>query len=125
VNFEIEDQALDPTTTVLNLRGEVDLYAAPELKRHVDGAIRRGKRRVILDLSDATFIDSTTLGIMVGGMKRLRPAGGALSVICPNPGMAKLFEITGLNRVFRVYETREEALLGAARERGSPPDPDR
>ena len=95
---------------IIKLQGEVDLYAAPDLKEHVNSAIESGKTLLILDLSEATFIDSTTLGILVSGMKRLRPRGGRLAVLCPDPTMAKIFDITGLNRMFSVHETREDAI---------------
>ena len=109
MNFHIEDERLNDELTVIRLVGEIDLYAAPELKDHVNRSIERGRTRLVIDLSAATFIDSTTLGILVGGMKRLRPRGGTLAVVCPNATMAKIFDITGLNRMFSVHETREEA----------------
>ena len=110
LNFHIEDEPLHGELMVIKLQGEVDLYAAPDLKEHVNSAIESGKTLLILDLSEATFIDSTTLGILVSGMKRLRPRGGRLAVLCPDPTMAKIFDITGLNRMFSVHETREDAI---------------
>jgi anti-sigma B factor antagonist len=110
LNFHIADEPLHGELMVIKLQGEVDLYAAPDLKEHVNSAIESGKTLLILDLSEATFIDSTTLGILVSGMKRLRPRGGRLAVLCPDPTMAKIFDITGLNRMFSVHETREDAI---------------
>ena len=110
LNFHIQDEPLHGDLMLIKLQGEVDLYAAPDLKDHVNNAIEGGKTLLILDLSDATFIDSTTLGILVSGMKRLRPRGGRLAVLCPDPTMAKIFDITGLNRMFSVHETREDAI---------------
>ena len=52
----------------------------------------------MVDLSKATFIDSTTLGVLVGGVKRLRPAGGSLALVCTDENITKIFEITGLDR---------------------------
>jgi anti-sigma B factor antagonist len=65
---------------------------------------------VIVDFSDTTFIDSTTLGVLVGGVKRLRPNGGQLSLVCSDRNITKIFEITGLDKVFPIYETRNEAV---------------
>jgi anti-sigma B factor antagonist len=110
MNFHIEDESHKADSIVIKLQGEVDLYAAPELKDHVNRAIESGKTKLVLDLSEATFIDSTTLGILVSGMKRLRPRGGMLAVLCPDPTMARIFDITGLNRMFSVHETLESAL---------------
>jgi anti-sigma B factor antagonist len=110
MNFHIEDESHKADSIVIKLQGEVDLYAAPELKDHVNRAIESGKTKLVLDLSEATFIDSTTLGILVSGMKRLRPRGGMLAVLCPDPTMARIFDITGLNRMFSVHETLDSAL---------------
>ena len=95
---------------MIELGGEVDLYTAPEFKERMVQVIEGGKKRVVVDLSKATFIDSTTLGVLVGGVKRLRPNGGALTLVCTDQNICKIFEITGLDRVFTIYETREEAL---------------
>jgi anti-sigma B factor antagonist len=110
MNFHIEDESYKEDSVVIRLQGEVDLYAAPELKDHVNRAIESGKTKLILDLSEATFIDSTTLGILVSGMKRLRPRGGMLAVLCPDPTMARIFDITGLNRMFSVHDTLDAAM---------------
>ncbi|HYI79524.1 MAG TPA: STAS domain-containing protein, partial [Thermoleophilaceae bacterium] len=72
--------------------------------------IEDGKKYIVVDLSKATFIDSTTLGVLVGGVKRLRPAGGALALVCTDQNITKIFEITGLDRVFPIHATRDEAL---------------
>jgi anti-sigma B factor antagonist len=110
MNFHIAEETLAGDLTIIRLEGEVDLYAAPDLKDHVNRAIERGNTKLILDLSDTTFIDSTTLGILVSGMKRLRPRGGMLAVLCPDPTMARIFDITGLNRMFSVHETLDAAI---------------
>src|SRR5207244_245871 len=69
-----------------------------------------GARQVIVDFSQTTFIDSTTLGVLVGGVKRLRPNGGELLLVCSDRNITKIFEITGLDRVFSIYPTRVEAV---------------
>ena len=74
MNFHIEDEAIDDATHVIELGGEVDLYTAPEFKERMVELIESGKKQIVVDLSKATFIDSTTLGVLVGGVKRLRPA---------------------------------------------------
>ena len=110
MNFHIEDQEIDPETHVIELGGEVDLYTAPEFKERMVQVIEQGKKQVVVDLTNATFIDSTTLGVLVGGVKRLRPAGGSLTIVCADQNICKIFEITGLDRVFPIHGTREEAL---------------
>jgi len=114
VNFNIQDEEIDSETHVIHLGGEVDLYTAPEFKERLVELIENGKTKIVVDLSDATFIDSTTLGVLVGGVKRLRPGGGSLALVCSDQNITKIFEITGLDRVFPIYETRDEALSAVA-----------
>lgn len=90
--------------------GEVDLSTAPELKAALGDVIGSGARGVLVDLSGATFIDSTTLGVLMGAVKRLRPAGGELVISCRDPNIRKIFEITLLDRVFRIFDTAEEGI---------------
>ncbi|HEX6714626.1 MAG TPA: STAS domain-containing protein [Thermoleophilaceae bacterium] len=108
--FSVGDEEVDATTHVVDVAGEVDLYSAPELKMHILDAIDAGKTRIVVDLTRTTFIDSTTLGVLVGARKRLREHNGALAVVCPDPDKLGLFEMTGLDRVFSIHTDRNEAL---------------
>jgi len=119
LNFQISDTEIDDTTHVIELGGEVDLYTAPEFKERMVQVIEDGKKHVVVDLSKATFIDSTTLGVLVGGVKRLRPAGGSLTLVCTDPNICKIFEITGLDRVFSIHDSRDDALSTLASEGAS------
>lgn len=118
MNFHINDEEIDADTHVIELGGEVDLYTAPEFKERLVQVIEDGKKQLVVDLSKATFIDSTTLGVLVGGVKRLRPTGGSLSLVCTDQNITKIFEITGLDRVFPIHASREEA-LGAVKTQGA------
>lgn len=108
--FAVDDHEVDASTHVVDVAGEVDLYSAPELKMHVLDAIDSGKTRIVVDLTRTTFIDSTTLGVLVGARKRLREHGGVLAVVCPDPDKLGLFEMTGLDRVFSIHADRTAAL---------------
>ena len=110
MNFDISTEQLGEGTYVIALSGEVDLYTAPEFKQQLLEVIGNGAKNVIVDFSSTTFIDSTTLGVLVGGVKRLRPNDGHLSLVCSDRNITKIFEITGLDRVFTIYPTREEAV---------------
>jgi anti-sigma B factor antagonist len=114
VNFHIADEEVDAETQVIELGGEIDLYTAPEFKERMIELIEDGKTRIVVDLSAATFIDSTTLGVLVGGVKRLRPADGALALVCTDQNIVKIFEITGLDRVFPIHASRADALAAVA-----------
>jgi len=65
VNFDVKTDQVDDSTYVIALAGEVDLYTAPEFKQQLLDAIGKGAKDVIVDFSDTTFIDSTTLGVLV------------------------------------------------------------
>jgi anti-sigma B factor antagonist len=110
MNFDIKTERVGGEAFVIALSGEVDLYTAPEFKQQLLEIVGQGAKEVVVDLSDTTFIDSTTLGVLVGGLKRLRPSGGQLSLVCNDRNITKIFEITGLNKVFPIHETRAEAL---------------
>ena len=110
MNFDISTEQLDGGVYVISLSGEVDLYTAPDFKQQLLEVIGQGGKEVVIDFSNTTFIDSTTLGVLVGGVKRLRPNGGQLSLVCADRNITKIFEITGLDKVFPIYESREEAV---------------
>jgi len=110
MNFDITTEQVDGGAYVISLAGEVDLYTAPEFKQQLLDVISQGGKEVIVDFSDTTFIDSTTLGVLVGGVKRLRTNDGQLSLVCSDRNITKIFEITGLDRVFSIYPTRDEAI---------------
>ncbi len=110
MNFDIKTEQLGEGAYVISLAGEVDLYTAPEFKQQLLEVIGQGGQQVVIDFTNTTFIDSTTLGVLVGGVKRLRTNGGQLSLVCSDRNITKIFEITGLDRVFTIYGTRDEAV---------------
>ena len=95
---------------VVAVAGEVDIFTAPELKRAIAAAIDGGARAVVVDLTETRFLDSTALGVLIGAVKRLRPLDGRLLIVNTEPSTAKTFEITGLDQIFTIVGTRDEAL---------------
>ena len=110
MEFKLATADLGNGVSTVSVAGEVDLATAPELKEALAEVINDGARGVLVDLSNATFIDSTTLGVLMGAVKRLRPAGGELAIACHDPNIRKIFEITLLDRIFEIYPTPEEAI---------------
>ncbi|HEX2495788.1 MAG TPA: STAS domain-containing protein [Gaiellaceae bacterium] len=110
MNFDITTEQLNESTYVISLAGEVDLYTAPEFKQQLLEVIGKGAKVVVVDFSNTTFIDSTTLGVLVGGVKRLRTNDGQLSLVSSDRNITKIFEITGLDRVFTIHGSRDEAV---------------
>jgi anti-sigma B factor antagonist len=110
MDFSSHVESVEGERALIALAGEVDLYNAPEFKAQLLDAIGGGAKHVVVDLSDVTFLDSTTLGVLVGGIKRVRPDGGTMTLVIDNEQINQIFEITGLNRVFPIFQTRGEAL---------------
>jgi len=108
--FSVGVSRPDARVALVAVRGQADLHTAPELRASITNAIDEGARVVVVDLSETTFIDSMTLGVLLGAVKRLRPSGGSVSVVCSDPHIRRVFEITLLDRVFALYPDREAAL---------------
>src|SRR5207244_3571123 len=110
MNFDIKTEQLSDDAYVISLAGEVDLYTAPEFKQQLLEVIGQGAKEVVVDFTDTTFIDSTTLGVLVGGVKRLRANDGQLALVCSARHRTTIFEITGLDRVSTTLPSRDEAI---------------
>jgi anti-sigma B factor antagonist len=108
--FAITEHAIDGDRHVLAVRGEIDLFTAPELKQVLAESIEAGRVRIVVDLTDTTFLDSTALGVLIGAVKRLRSRDGALAIVNIDENISKTFEITGLDQIFTIVPTREEAV---------------
>jgi anti-sigma B factor antagonist len=111
VKLSIATERAGSDVHVIALSGELDLYSCPEFKNELLRLIAEGVRYVVIDLAATTFIDSTALGVLLRGVERLREtSNGRLSVACADPNICKVLEVTGLDRIFSVYPSREEAL---------------
>ena len=108
--FALTEDELDAERYVVAVRGEIDLFTAPELKQKLTDAIEGGKTRIVVDLSETTFLDSTALGVLIGAVKRLRSRDGALVIVNVDQNIAKTFEITGLDQIFTIVPQRDEAI---------------
>ena len=100
--------------TVLAVSGEVDVYTAPALRDRIADLLDSGQHQLVIDLGGVEFLDSTGLGVLVAGLNRAREVGGSLALVCPQERVLKLFRITGLDEVFTVYSTVDEALAGSS-----------
>lgn len=94
---------------VVSLKGEVDVYTSPRLKQEIVDAIDSGCVNLVVDLRRLDFIDSSGLGVLVGGLRRVKEKGGTLRLLCDKESILKVFRITGLDRVFPVFDNAEAA----------------
>ena len=88
--------------TVVRAAGELDVNTAPELREQLANLVSEGARRIVVDLTDVSFVDSTALSVLVSALKRLRQANGDLELASPKPSVRRVFEITGLTRLFTI-----------------------
>jgi anti-sigma B factor antagonist len=95
---------------ILQVTGEVDVYTAPMLRQQLRELAAKGVVHLIADLSQVDFLDSTGLGALVGGLKRLREADGSLALVITTPRILRIFQVTGLTRVFEVQPSAEDAI---------------
>jgi anti-sigma B factor antagonist len=97
---------------VVSVSGELDIATAGRLAEELERTAERNARRVIVDLVGLTFIDSVALGVLTEEARRLRAAGGACIVVSQDPRILRVFEITGLNQIFRIERSLAEAVEG-------------
>ena len=88
----------------------MDLYSSPTLRERIIQLIDEGRTQVIVNLQDVGFMDSSGLGVLVGGLKRLNERGGSLVLVCPEGSPLKVLTITGLDKVFGIHASLDEAL---------------
>jgi len=94
---------LDGGRTVVEAVGEIDVYTAPKLREQLTELVDAGRRDIIVDMKKVEFLDSTGLGVLVGGLKRVSQHGGSLRLVCTQERILKIFRITGLTMVFAIY----------------------
>jgi anti-sigma B factor antagonist len=97
---------------VVQVGGEVDVFTAPQLREALVAAVDGSSRNVVVDLQGVDFLDSTGLGVLVAGLKRVRQHGGELSLVCTREHILKILDITGLVKVLKVYDSVEAATAG-------------
>ena len=95
---------------VIDVQGEIDMYTAPRLRELLIDLVSKGSYQLVVDLDKVGFLDSTGLGVLVGGLRRVRAHDGSLDLVCMQQRILKIFRITGLTEVFGIYETVDQAI---------------
>lgn len=96
--------------SVVRVGGEVDVATAPRLREQLISLVNEQRTLLVVDLSEVDFIDSTGLGVLIGALKRVRSRDGELHLVCSDQRILRVFEITGLDQVFRIHETLDAAV---------------
>ena len=107
-NLLIEESERD-SWVVLAVKGEVDLDTAPKLKSRLQEAVDRSATNIAVHLAEVEFLDSSGLGVLIGGLKRCKEGGGILALVSPRRAVRKVLSITGLDKVFPIHDTVDEA----------------
>jgi anti-sigma B factor antagonist len=95
---------------VIDVQGEIDMYTAPRLRELLIDLVSTGSCQLIVNLDKVGFLDSTGLGVLVGGLKRVRAHDGSLDLVCTQQTILKILKITGLTEVFGIYQTVDQAI---------------
>jgi len=109
--MELETRTED-AVDVLRCSGRLTMADAPRPKAAVQDSVGSGRNRLVVDLAGVTFVDSSGLGALVGGLKTARQAGGDLRIAGAGEQVAMVLEMTNLNRVLRAYPSVSEAADG-------------
>ena len=97
-------------TTIVAVGGEIDVYTAPKLRDKITELVADGVYTIVIDMESVEFLDSTGLGVLVGGLKKVRAHDGSLELICTQDRLLKIFRITGLAKVFVIHDSVDGAL---------------
>ncbi|MGH8775902.1 MAG: STAS domain-containing protein [Jiangellaceae bacterium] len=89
--------------TVVEVAGEIDVYTAPKLREQIAELVDSGRHDIVVDMQRVEFLDSTGLGVLVGGLKRIRQHDGSMHLVCTQERILKIFRITGLTKVFPIH----------------------
>lgn len=109
MNLTMHSRTPNETTCILAIEGEIDVYTSPQLKQDITQLAEKGVKHLIINLSQVEYLDSTGLGVLIGGLKRLRENDGNMALVGPGMRILRIFEITGLDKIFDIFATEEEA----------------
>ena len=95
---------------VVDVEGEIDIYTAPRLRELLIDLVSKGSYQLVVNLDEVGFLDSTGLGVLVGGLRRVRVHDGSLDLVCTQERILRIFRVTGLTEVFGIYVTVDQAI---------------
>src|SRR5256714_15266864 len=109
VNLDVETGTKNGAS-VVTLRGEIDVYTAPRLRQTLIDLVEGGATDIVVDMEKVDFLDSTGLGVLVGGLKRVKDREGTMKRVATQERIRKIFDITGLSKVFPIFGSLDKAL---------------
>jgi anti-sigma B factor antagonist len=109
-NVVVRSSPQHATASLVDVEGEVDVLTSPRLKTALAGIVDSGATTLVLNLDQVRYMDSTGLGVIVSALKTIREKDGVIVLTGLSPHLMKIFEITGLRKIFDVYPTEGDAL---------------
>jgi anti-sigma B factor antagonist len=95
---------------IIAVSGKIDAYQAIKLKDALNEVIDNGSKKIIVNLAQVNFLDSTTLGTLISALKRVKTTGGEICVTCLQPSVKEIFQLTRLDKVFQIFTNDDEAM---------------
>ncbi|MCW2792264.1 MAG: anti-anti-sigma factor [Nocardioides sp.] len=108
--MQIEKREIAQGAAVLRLEGRLNMVAASRVRSAIEEAVDGGRPRVVVDLTEVTFMDSSGLGALIAGLKRARQASGDLRITGVSPQVATVLQLTNLDRVLRAHPSIDAAI---------------
>ena len=96
--------------TVLDVRGDLDVYSSPTLRHHIFDRIQRGDNRIIIDLEHVEFLDSAGVAVMINGLRLARNSDGTLVLVQPGDQVRRMLRLTNLDQVLQTFTSVEDAV---------------
>ena len=110
MDLTLNEYSVAPGQAVVEVGGEIDVYTAPRLRETLISLVDSGNYQLVIDMEGVEFLDSTGLGVLVGGLKRVRAHDGTINLVCTQGKILRIFRITGLNNVFSIYDSVRAAI---------------
>lgn len=110
MEFAVSADPQNNGIAVVNVQGEVDVYTAPRLREELHRSLDQGSNKLVVNLADVAYMDSSGLGVLIGALKRAREEKGDLLVAAPNARISRILEVTGLSKIFNVRDSVSDAV---------------
>lgn len=103
-HFELAEESSADGAHIIRARGEIHVVTAPKLAQRLSAAIDSGKTAIVLDMSGVEFIDSTGLSVLLNGLRLVTQQHGRMAIVCANPTVLRLFQVTRLDDTFDIFD---------------------
>ncbi len=101
---------IDKSTALLAITGEVDMFSSPEARKEISELVKKKIKRIVIDLSGVSYMDSSGVATLIEGLQMSHKYNGTLVVAGLRQNVREVFELTKLDKIFKIYETAESAM---------------